>query len=152
MLALCSRERYISKPSLFWAPKYFTFFNTTPLPSAPASRFNFMEAIWPPPSVALTISPARLISMGASCTFNSPHSRPYVFRIMGARASRCSLFVDGSNDTTTHAPFLLVPHSSPRSPVSQYLDPARLVLPEYPSRTLTAMLNSHCGCSACLLK
>src|SRR2546426_12503258 len=98
------------------------------------------------------MSPERLISIGASCTFSSPHSRPYVLRIMGAKASRCSLFVDGSNETTTHGAFLLVPHSSPRSPVSQYLDPARLVLPECPSRTLTAMLNSQCGCSACLLK
>src|SRR5260370_7125890 len=89
------------------------------------------------------MSPARLTSIGASCTFSSPHSRPYVLRIMGARASRCSLFVDGSNDTTTHAPFLFVPHSSPRSPVSQYLAPARLVVPEYPSRTLTSISNSH---------
>src|SRR5260370_42042521 len=108
-----------------------------------------MEAISPPPSVALTISPARLISIGASCTFSSPHSRPYVFRIMGARASRCSFAVDGSNHTPTQLPLWFVPHSSPRSPVNQYLAPARFVLPECPSRTLTAMLNSQCGCSAC---
>ena len=43
--ALCSSERYISKPSLFCAPKYLTFFNTTPLPSVPSSRFSFMVAI-----------------------------------------------------------------------------------------------------------
>src|SRR5438105_14177337 len=57
--ALCSSERYISKPSLFCAPKYLTFFNTTPLPSAPSSRLSFIVASCPPPSVAVTMSPAR---------------------------------------------------------------------------------------------
>jgi hypothetical protein len=42
------------------------------------------------------------------------------------------LLVDGSNETITHGALWLVPHSSPRSPVSQYFDPARLVVARVP--------------------
>src|SRR5437773_8191051 len=81
--------------------------------------------------------------MGASCTFSSPHSRPYVLRMMGARASRCAWVVLGSKETVTQVALFSVPHLSPRSPVNQYLVFARSTFPECPSRTVTAMLNSQ---------
>src|SRR5258708_17470870 len=98
------------------------------------------------------MSPDWRISIGASCTFSSPHSRPYVLRMIGARASRCACVVFGSKETVTHVAFFSVPHLSPRSPVNQYLAPARSTLPESPSRTVTAMFTSQYGYSACLLK
>src|SRR5438094_10334550 len=70
--------------------------------------------------------------------------------MIGARASRCAWVAFGSKETVTHVAFFSVPHLSPRSPVNQYFVFARSTFPECPSRTVTAILNSRNGCSACL--